>query len=223
MKKNNYSIEALMLMAKYDPGFKEQLLQNREAALAEAGIDLTSGERLLLTNISTEQLRQNINEFRVEGITEKSLPSWKAAASVMLLLSTLMFACDGSTSSGLTKGITAPMDTKYHGGWADSNTYRSPGHGSPKEGLKNEEERKQSARQAAIQIARKHIYLRFKNPRPITRGIVNTDVKGSFLSKEIRDAIEQGKIIHEYFDEQGNCSLMYEIQLNELRKKMEKK
>ena len=86
------NIEALLLMAKYDDDFKKKLLTDREKALAECGINFTTSEKLLLTNISDNQLTENINEFRVPGVTKKSLPNWTKAAVVILLLSTVAFA-----------------------------------------------------------------------------------------------------------------------------------
>jgi len=83
------NIEALMLMAKYDRGFREDLFRDRKKALAESGLELTAGERVLLTSISDEQLLQNIEEFRVPGVSRGSLPSWAKAAAVVLLLSSL--------------------------------------------------------------------------------------------------------------------------------------
>ena len=87
------NIEALLLMAKYDEGFKERLFEDRDKALTESGIDFTPGEKLLLTNISDQQLEENIKEFRVPGVTKKSLSNWAKAAAVILLLSSLTLAC----------------------------------------------------------------------------------------------------------------------------------
>jgi hypothetical protein len=89
MPAGKLNIEALLLMAKYDRPFREALLKDRKKALADSGLELTAGERVLLTNISDEQLSQNIKEFRVPGISRTSLPSWAKAAAVVLLLSSL--------------------------------------------------------------------------------------------------------------------------------------
>ena len=94
------NIDALLLMAKYDEDFKEKLLNDRETALTDSGIDFSAGEKMLLNNISDEQLAENILEFRVAGVTKKSLPSWAKAAAVILLLSSLMITSADDAKAG---------------------------------------------------------------------------------------------------------------------------
>jgi hypothetical protein len=98
MPAGKLNVEALLLMAKYDRGFREELFRDREKALAASGLELTAGERVLLSSISDEQLSQNIQEFRIPGVSGTSLPSWAKAAAVVLLLSSLALS-DISCSS----------------------------------------------------------------------------------------------------------------------------
>lgn len=86
------NVEALLLMAKYDDDFRQKLFSDREKALKESGIDFTPGEKLLLANITDEQLAENIDEFRVPGVTKRSLATWTKAAAVVLLLTTVMLS-----------------------------------------------------------------------------------------------------------------------------------
>jgi len=90
MNNKKINIEALLLMAKYDESFKQKLFANRNEAMCESGLDFTPAEKMILENISDEQLKENINEFRVEGITKKSLTNWTKAAAVILLLTSLL-------------------------------------------------------------------------------------------------------------------------------------
>jgi hypothetical protein len=106
------NIEALMLMAKYDEGFREELLRDRKKALEESGLDLTAGELMLLTSISDEELSENIEQFHMPGVSKASLPSWAKAAAVILLLSSLALSevsCGSDSPSepdgGRTLGI----------------------------------------------------------------------------------------------------------------------
>jgi hypothetical protein len=110
------NVEALLLMAKYDDGFKERLFADREKALLDSGIDFTPGEKLLLTNITDEQLAENIDEFRVPGVTKKSLPTWAKAAQVIFLLSTLGFLV---TVPMLTLGIPPDEARRKRAGIAE--------------------------------------------------------------------------------------------------------
>jgi hypothetical protein len=88
-RRKRFNVETILLMAKYDEDFRETLLTDRDAALEQTGLDLSRGERLLLASISNEQLSRNIDEFRVPGISRRSLASWAKAAAVLLLLSSL--------------------------------------------------------------------------------------------------------------------------------------
>jgi hypothetical protein len=109
MPAGKLNIEALMLMAKYDRGFREALFKDRKKALAASGLELTAGERVLLTTISDEQLTQNIKEFRVPGVSKASLPSWAKAAAVVLLLSSLALSeisCGSDSPSEPDRGGT---------------------------------------------------------------------------------------------------------------------
>jgi len=101
-KKTN--IEALLLMAKYDEDFRRKLFENRKKALADSGLDLTPGEKMLFANISNDQLQANIEEFQVPGITKKSLPTWTKAAAVLLILATTSLACKTLDDPGPIRG-----------------------------------------------------------------------------------------------------------------------
>ena len=83
------NIEALLLMARYNKNFRKKLINNRKAAIKESGLCLSQGEKLLLNSISNIKLEENIKEFRIKGVTKKSLPRWTKAMSVVLLISTL--------------------------------------------------------------------------------------------------------------------------------------
>ena len=106
-KKNpqkKYNIETLLIMAKYNKKFRKELFENREKTLKESGLSLTGSEKILLMNISNKQLKENINEFRLPGVTKNSHPNWKRAVSVLVLVSTLLstslsFMCQ--TSKGI--------------------------------------------------------------------------------------------------------------------------
>lgn len=98
------NIEALLLMGKYDARFRKKLFADRAKALAQTGLGFSAGERLLLSHISDEQLSQNIKEFRVAGVSRKSLPTWARAAAVVLLLTSLLLSdttCEPPSRSGV--------------------------------------------------------------------------------------------------------------------------
>jgi hypothetical protein len=49
-------IERIIVAAARDDAFREKLLADREAALAEMGVQLSAGEQALLASVSSEQL-----------------------------------------------------------------------------------------------------------------------------------------------------------------------
>jgi len=111
-RRKRMNVEAILLMAKYDEDFHKRLFTDRSAALEETGLDLSQGEMLLLNSISDEHLSRNIHEFRVPGISRRSLSSWAKAAAVLLLLSSLTLtdlSCDWVTEPAPTG--SAPDDT----------------------------------------------------------------------------------------------------------------
>ena len=112
-RRKRLNVEAILLMAKYDDAFHKKLLTDRSAALEETGLQLSQGEKLLLGSISDEQLSRNIREFRVPGITKRSLANWAKAAAVILLLSSLTLtelSCDAVNKPHPVTG-SAPDDT----------------------------------------------------------------------------------------------------------------
>jgi len=109
------NIEAILLMAKYDDSFKKMLFNDREKALLDSGINFTPGQRMLLTNITDEQLAQNIDEFRIPGVTKKTLPNWAKAAAVILLLSSIMLVNTDVKNAEATDGkATVKVEVRKH-------------------------------------------------------------------------------------------------------------
>jgi hypothetical protein len=101
------NIESLLLMAKYDEVFRRQLLHEREHTISGAGIPFTEQEKRLLLSVSDKQLQEYITAFTVKGITKRSLKSWACAASVILLVPTILSHCgsDSDSNPAGSKGI----------------------------------------------------------------------------------------------------------------------
>ena len=101
------NIEALLLMAKYNNDFQKKLIEDREQALIDSGIEFSKGEKTLLKNIKINKLKEYIKSFEIKGITKKSLKSWACAASVVLLISSFFIKCSDSDSENpVTDGIS---------------------------------------------------------------------------------------------------------------------
>jgi hypothetical protein len=98
-KQRRVNIEALLLMAKYDKDFYQKLLEDRNQALIDSGIDFSKGEKNLLLNIEKDKLKKYIKNFEIKGITKNSLKSWARAASVVLFLSSFFLKCGNDSES----------------------------------------------------------------------------------------------------------------------------
>lgn len=92
------NIEALLLMAKYNDNFQKKLIEDRKQALIDSGIEFSKGEKTLLKNIEIKKLKEYIKSFEIKGITKKSLKSWASAASIIMLLSSLLIKCGYNTT-----------------------------------------------------------------------------------------------------------------------------
>jgi hypothetical protein len=102
-------------MAKYNSDSEKKLLQNRDVAIQESGIELSDAETKVIKSIDTSSLKQYVKNFSVKGVTRKSLKSWASAASIVMLLSSLFIKCGDNPSDSDSE--PAPMgntaDNKY--------------------------------------------------------------------------------------------------------------
>ncbi|MCP4131035.1 MAG: hypothetical protein GY754_08655 [bacterium] len=213
-------IESLLLMARYDEDFKKILLEKREQALEESGIDFTPGEKILLTSIGREKLEQTIDEFTVPGITQKSLPNWRAAAAVIMLLTSVFLAgpvCRSTDNRDQVNRAETLTD-----GWVDEDTYRASSIGMPRRGLQNLHQQRESAKEAAILNAQKRILERFTSA-PLEGAGAMSDVWGSYglaVAKEFGGFVKGGSVIREKYDKEQNCEIVYEVKMKGLRKRV---
>ncbi|MCP4138301.1 MAG: hypothetical protein GY754_45485 [bacterium] len=212
-------IESLFLMARYDSEFKQQLLEDRETALRESGIPFTPGELMLLSGIDREKLEQTIDEFSIPGITKKSLPNWRAAAAVIMLLTSVLLAGPLGTIACRSGQVeTKKMITD---GWVDEDTIRVTALGAPKRGLTNIYQKKATAREAAFIMAQYTMLEKFKGPRlEGAAGMAEFGSTGIAVGKELRGIVRGGSIIKEKFDEDQNCEIVYEVKHKGLKKKV---
>lgn len=86
-KYNSIRFEAMLLMAKYNKKFRKALISNREKAVEQSGIRLDENEVRLLFSIDNKSLLKSIKVFSIPGVKRRTLPTWKAAAAVIFLIS----------------------------------------------------------------------------------------------------------------------------------------
>lgn len=212
------NIEALMLMAKYDEDFRKKLLEDRERAIAESGIDFSRTELFLLKNLSGNQLEESVREFRVPGITRKSLPNWKKASAVIILLSAFILPTLDCTSSVIVDRRASGKKTVE--GWIDGDTFQVIALGVPLRKARGKEKRRASARQMAVIMAQKTMIDKFYGYSLQAGGIVHNAPKKNFR-KEFTDVIKGGTVIHERYDDDDNCEIIYQIRSTGLKKRLD--
>ncbi|MCP4138297.1 MAG: hypothetical protein GY754_45465 [bacterium] len=221
---NKINIESLFLMAKYDPEFKKNLLANREPALKESGIPFTPGELTLLAGIDRGKLEQTIDEFSVPGITKKSLPNWRAAAAVIMLLASVLFSGPFCRATGRSGQVESGDEMRTEG-WVNGDTYRLYAAGLPNRGVAGIAGRKASAKSAAILNAQYQILEKFKGTRIEGAGGMadygrvygEADYK---RGREIKNIVKSGKVIKETYDNEQNCEIIYEVKGSKLKKRI---
>ncbi len=197
-KKSRVHIESLLLMAKYDSLFYQNLFENRGRALDESGIAFTPAEKALLTHISDTKLRQAIAEFQVPGIHPKSLPDWRKAAAVLLLVSSTMLSMPTCSSMFVANQTKSGPENTIAEGWIDDHTYRITAWGVPRQNEKDVVRRKIQAKDSAILMAQKSIIEMFKGiPLQGAGAAADSELIGLAVVKNFGPIIKNGKIIRE--------------------------
>jgi hypothetical protein len=223
------NIEALMLMAKYDDAFRELLFSDRAKALEQSGISFSHSEKLMLSVLPVDKLKAGIEEFNVNGINRESLPSWKEAATVLMLVMSVIVggACAGPQ---LDPSWIVHGEKKFGScdirevkeGWCDIDTFRVRVTGIPSKKAKNPEDRKKSSRMAAVLLAQYQVLDKFKGTKlEGATGIMDTYFPGVAVAKEIISYVKGGTIIAERYDEEQNCEIVYEVRAKNLKKKIQ--
>jgi hypothetical protein len=223
------NIEALMLMAKYDDVFRELLFSDRAKALEQSGINFSQSEKLMLTVLPSDKLRLGIEEFMIGGISRDSLPSWKEAAAVLMLVMSVIVggACAGTQldPSWIVHGEKkfGNCDIKeVKEGWCDEHTFRMHATGVSRKKYTDPEERKKDSRYAAILNAQYQILEKFKGAKiEAATGIMESDKTGIALAAELKKYIKNGTVIAERYDEEQNCEIVFEIKAKHLKKKIQ--
>ncbi|MCP4138295.1 MAG: hypothetical protein GY754_45455 [bacterium] len=217
---NRVHIESLLLMAKYDNIFKQKLLEERESALEESGIEFTPVEKMLLMNIGREKLLQTIDEFTVPGINKKSLSNWRTAAAVIMLLSSVLIVGPLSTTACRSEQVKSG-EVMVTDGWVDDDTFRWTAAGMPKRGLTDIAERKATAKRVAILNSQYTILEKFKGARIEGAGGMATFYEEDYTrGREIIQTVKKGKVVKETYDKEQNCEVVFEVKSPKLKKKI---
>ncbi len=214
-------LEALFLMAKYDAAFRQDLLEKRMLTLNSSAIPFSDHEKKLLNSMSSATLDRTIENFFIDGISRSSLPEWHKAASVLLLVSTVIF---GSAGCSLVRPALAGSIMEHpqkKEGWQDQEAYRVLAIGQPRKGVTNRVAQKAYAKEAAILMARKKIKEHFYGYR-IARlqgagAMSGVDISAA-ESMKIQGIINGGSVVRIEYNEENVCEIVYEVRYPGLKK-----
>ena len=207
------NIEALLLMAKYDDQYRRLLLEDRARALAECGIRFSKSELILLTGLSREKLAAGIEEFSLPGISRESLPSWKEAAAIVMLVMSVIVGSSVQGADEPTRGIAPDQrpDTcseparidfdSFQEGWCDADTFRIMAEGYAPDGETDIQKRREKAQEAAVILAQYRFMEKIIGARIEAGGIMSDEESGDFyrkrelLKKEVKELFAAGKLL----------------------------
>jgi hypothetical protein len=223
------NIEALLLMAKYDAQFRSLLLTDRIRALAESGIGLTETERRLLLIVPAAKLESGIEEFSMRGITRESLPSWKEAAAVILLIMTVLMgnSCESIRGSARGKGADGCIEMSnediaaFQDGWCDNNTLRVSATGVPPKNEKDTAKRREGAYRGAVIMAKYRITGKLSGDRIGAGGIIDDreyHAEEKRFKAFLNKVLDEGKVVGSIWDDEDNCQVIYQIRKTHLKK-----
>jgi hypothetical protein len=228
-------IEALLLMARYDDGFRRLLLEDRERALRESGIAFSPAERTVLLNTSRGALESGIREFSPRGVSRESLPSWREAAAVLMLLVSLMVTDTASGERYVSRGIEpsikpckniltdAEID-RFEYGFCGDDVFRMSAQGAPAASAADRQSRKDSAYRTAVLMAQVGILEKFQGACISGTGIMKDDDTGpsDLWKSDLKAVVKGGSVIAAKWDANDSCRVVFEVRKKGLRQWGEK-
>ncbi len=226
------NVEALLLMAKYDDDFRAMLLADRARALDECGIAFSESEMMLLSSVPNAKLEVHVAEFSMKGVTRESLPSWKEAAAIIILVMTVLVgsscqdspAVKGIVPDRRQQGCVELKDSDIDNGtsqWCDPDTFRIWATGAPKKNETDIEKRKDQSYKEAVLLAKYMILEKFIGARIEAGGLVADDYVQPGMAeykKEMKDIIGKGTVVAWKWDAEQNCAVVFQIRKPGLRR-----
>ncbi len=105
-------LEQVLYTAAVDPGFYGQLLQDRQAAVAGAGIDLRPSEQAMLAAISPAQLRAAVSgvDTSPRNLQRRSFLRSVAAGALTVTAVEALQGCSDDAATGIRPQVDAAPD-----------------------------------------------------------------------------------------------------------------
>ena len=135
----------------------------------------------------------------------KSLLKVFMLCSVALVISE--FSCSTSQNPDINAGLSVKME-----GWQDDNTYRVIADGKPAGILKDQNKRRESAKNAAIRNAQFKLMKRFN--------VAGLNVR---KMKKVKAIIKRGYVVEngESYSSDDSCDILYEVSSDDLKKMLD--
>ncbi len=104
-------------------------------------------------------------------------------------------------------------------GWINENIFRCAGSGSPDPNLVQKDQRRESSRRAALESVQRRTLEMFTGERLSSgTGDEYDPVKGREMRLFLRGLVMQGSIVQEQYDSKDNCTIVYEIRRERLKR-----
>lgn len=138
----------------------------------------------------------------------------------------LFFICICLASISLlscgSKNNIRTQDSKFiKEGWVDDDTYRVTTLASPNSELSGTAEKKQSAKDKALKLARRKVMQKFVDIR-VRRAKSPTEIAatGVVVAKKFKSTVRNGKVVQENYDDDYSCEITYEVKRSGLKKEV---
>ena len=127
------------------------------------------------------------------------------------------------TSAQCRESVAEKDIERVEGGWCGDDTFRWKETGAPHQSMNDKEKRKAAAIKAAVEKAQHAILDRFKGYSIEGAGDYFWDTEPDLprrrgLQKELKSAIQSGRIIATACDIKENCTIIYEIKRKGLKR-----
>ncbi|HNR87874.1 MAG TPA: hypothetical protein PKM65_06000 [Spirochaetota bacterium] len=145
------------------------------------------------------------------------------ALLLALIVCTLMISIGcGTTGAVKDDGAAVPADAAVIEGWITPEKFRVRAEGSPAPGITDPEQKKKSARDAAVENAQKLVIKNFVSTRVHSASgkldIINT---GIIITRNFGGTVRGGTVVQSRYDSAGRCTVYYEVTDKDLKKRVQ--
>ncbi|MDA3901714.1 MAG: hypothetical protein PF637_14480 [Spirochaetes bacterium] len=150
-------------------------------------------------------------------------------SSIFLLVCIIFFGCGGATPPDVRPPVVEPepavaepeKPTVLALGWIGEDIFRVRTSGNPAASAVTDEDKQKTALDKAVSDAQRKVVEKFVITR-ITGLSATDDIAstGIAIQEEFGPAIRSGRVIQELYDNAGSCTIIYEVELENLKRRV---